>query len=1008
MNTLEPTMCNFAHKPTQMAYRTSPFFVLSMVLLACGHQQPTNNFSDQPLHAWVNPFIGTGGHGHTYPGATLPFGMVQLSPDTRLDGWDGCSGYHYSDSLIYGFSHTHLQGTGVSDYGDLLFMPTNNEVNVGNNWGERYRSRFQKASERAHAGYYAVHLDDHNLTAELTATTRVGIHRYLFDHPDSCVLFIDVDHRDELISYQLEPVGDSVIVGFRRSRGWAEDQRIYFAAHFSKPFEFLDQTYELYDELDPLTGAVTQVMADVPVFPLKFGLTDTLMVKVALSSTSIEGALLNMNVEAPHWDFSRYRADAETTWDQALKRIEIDTDNARDKTTFYSALYHTLTVPNTWSDVDGRYLSMDGMVHEPHREGAHAYTVFSLWDTFRATHPLFTLIERERSRDFISTMLNMYTQTGALPVWELAANETGCMIGYHSVSVIVDGFMKGIRDFDHELALEAMMATATADELGKKPFAEIGYIPSEIEHESVSKTLEYAYNDWCIARFAEAIGAGEEIVAEFNRRSLAYRNLFHPETGFLQPRRGGSFLEHFDPTEVNFNYTEANGWQYNFFVPHDINGHIDLLGGDAPYGNRLDEMFTSDAGLSGRDQADITGLIGQYAHGNEPSHHMAYLYNFIGQPHKTQERVKQILDELYSDEPHGLAGNEDCGQMSAWYVLSALGFYPVTPGSQDYLIGTPRFNARIHLENGRTITIKLDRDTPDAFYVKSITVNGEPYTKSFFTHDLLMKGGEYVFNLTKEPTNGVGVSLRDRPTSRITEPSFVPVPAVVAPRTFRVEQTVELVVADPSAEIYYRTGQTADEPFTVYQQPFVVTDDCLIEVYAKRDGLNSATVQSPITKRDPSRSVVITPLFDHQYAAGGNEALIDGIRGGPNFKTGEWQGYYGTDVTATIDLGSAKSVSGFRIGALQDIKPWIWLPRSVAFSVSTDGKTFIHAATVNATVDPQDETVQVFHFSAESAHNAVRYVRAEITHFGTIPSWHLGAGNSSWMFLDEFEVFLTP
>lgn len=986
---------------------------LGMTVLFSGCSEtpiPVENIdrNERQLAEWVDPFIGTGGHGHTYPGATRPFGLVQLSPDTRLDGWDGCSAYHYTDSMIYGFSHTHLQGTGVSDYGDILLMPTNNSVNSGNNWSERYRSSFRKETEQAHAGYYTVHLDDHNITAELTATTRVGIHRYTFDEPDSCVVFMDMEHRDELISYQFEPQGDSMIIGFRRSHAWAEDQHVYFVAHFSEPFEYLDQTYEVYYEQNPETGVMTQVFENVGVFPLRFGVIDTLEVHVALSSVSIEGALKNLAEEAPTFGFSRYRADAEQAWNESLAAIEIEAATEDDYTVFYTALYHTLTVPNTWSDVDGHYRGMDQQVHQLSENRKAAYTVFSLWDTFRAAHPLYTLIQRERTQDFVGSMLDMYRQSGALPVWELAANETGCMIGYHSVSVILDAYMKGIGDWDHSLALQAMIETAKADELGKKPFAELGYIPSELEHESVSKTLEYAYNDWCIARFAEAMGSSDAVVAKFDQRALAYRNLFNPKTGFIQPRRGASFIENYDPTEVNFNYTEANGWQYNFFMPHDINGHIRLLGGDEAYIAKLDEMFFGSSEISGRDQADITGLIGQYAHGNEPSHHMAYLYAYAGAPYRTQELVHKIMSELYTAQPDGLSGNEDCGQMSAWYVLSALGIYPVTPGSTVYVFGTPRFDASINFEDGKTLDIRVKRPNKDAIYIQNITLDGAPFTKSYIHHYQLAQGGTLVFELGNTPSS-FGTEVADRPVAETHSEQFVPSPTVIAPRTFRDSVEVELVISDPDFPISYALHDANGQGniYKSYTAPFYLHETTTVRPQSRsqNDEWNSSSqVSSTLTKIDHSRTVQVTPAYDPQYAAGGDNALIDGIRGGPNFKTGDWQGFYEADtVTVTVDLGEVKMVSAMSLGAIQDIRPWIWAPSEVIFAFSLDGVDFKPVDKVMGVLDIDDYTPEVYRYRSLKSGKA-RFVRARVVTIGAIPEWHLGYGNRSWVFLDEFQI----
>ena len=600
--------------------------------------------------AFVDPFIGTGGHGHTYPGATRPFGMVQLSPDTRLDGWDGCSGYHYSDDHIYGFSHTHLSGTGVSDYGDVLVMPGVGEPNFHNGAdGEPgYRSPFRKETEEASPGYYKVHLDKGDIGVELTATDRVGIHRYRFPAGSRPYLIFDLNHRDELIDSSIKRFHRSGLVGHRRSRAWARDQRVHFFAKFSRQVEDFDLR-------------IAENKACV-----KFAKgTREVVVTVGISAIDTTEAHTNLTVEAPDFSFPRYRRLARAAWNGQLQKISIVGGTEAQRRTFYTALYHSCLAPNRYSDISKRYRGRDLKVHRA--PDFDYYTVFSLWDTFRAAHPLLTILEPERTNDFVRTMLAQYEQGGALPVWELASNETHCMIGYHAVPVIWDAYAKGIRGYDAELAFRAMVHSASQDDRGLPAYREQGFIPSEVEGESVSKTLEYAYDDWCIAQMAKALGNDEEH-ARFSARAQAYKNVFDPSTGFMRAKRNHKWVGPFHPEEVNLHFTEANSWQYSMFVPHDLDGLIELLGGRDALAAWLDRLFTAPSETSGREQADITGLIGQYAHGNEPSHHMAYLYCFAGQPWKTQDRVRQILDTLYSDQPDGLCGNEDCGQMSAWYV----------------------------------------------------------------------------------------------------------------------------------------------------------------------------------------------------------------------------------------------------------------------------------------------------------------------------------------------------
>ncbi|HMX40772.1 MAG TPA: GH92 family glycosyl hydrolase, partial [Saprospiraceae bacterium] len=621
------------------------------------------------LLPYVNPFIGTGGHGHTFPGATAPFGMVQLSSDTRIDptDWDGCSGYHYSDSLIYGFSHTHLSGTGVSDYCDILFMPFTGGVRLD---PSEYAQPFQKKNEHAEAGYYDVRLDRDRIRCQLTATERVGVHQYNFPPNQSKGnILIDLRHRDEVLDAHLEVVNTREVAGYRVSRSWAKEQRIYFVARFSRPFInsiVLDLSKNPFEALPSVTS---KAIAGVINFGFSPG--DSIVVTVGLSPNSIEAARRNLDIECPHFNFQKVKAETQAKWQRQLAKIQVEGGSDDQKTMFYTALYHCMIAPNVWSD----RASADAPA------AGETYTVFSLWDTHRALHPLLTLLEPERTRDFINTFLQHYRKHGRLPVWELAGNETDCMIGNHAIPVIYDAYLKGIRGFDAHLALEAMIASANTDLYGLKWYRELGYVPADKEAESVSKTLEYAYNDWCIAYMAQLLGQ-EKTFREYERRSLSYRNLFDPSTQFFRAKKNGLWHTPFDPYEVNFNYTEANAWQYRYSAHFDpIMGMVRLMGGMEGFENQLDSLFMARTQTTGRQQADITGQIGQYVHGNEPSHHIAYLYNHTLHPSKSQRRVRQIMDTQYANAPDGLSGNEDCGQMSAWLVWSAMGMYPALPGS---------------------------------------------------------------------------------------------------------------------------------------------------------------------------------------------------------------------------------------------------------------------------------------------------------------------------------------
>ncbi|HRZ73647.1 MAG TPA: GH92 family glycosyl hydrolase, partial [Flavobacterium sp.] len=644
----------------------------------------------QNYQQYVNPFIGTGGTGHTFPGATLPYGMVQLSPDTRIDGsWEGCSGYHYSDNLIYGFSHTHLNGTGVSDYGDILLMPTMGEPSFNN---KIYSSTFSHANEKASAGYYSVKLDKHNIDVQLTTSTRVGFHEYTFNQSGQANIILDLNHRDKLLEGEIRIIDKKTIFVKRRSEAWARDQYVYAFIEFNQPLEINKVNYNGKQFGRLFNGTELAIS-----FSKKVKRGDKLLVKVTLSPTGYEGAQGN-STEIPHWNFEKTKKAAEELWNKELSKIEITSTDKNKLTIFYTALYHTMMQPNIAQDIDGKYRGRDNKIHQA--EGFDYYTVFSLWDTFRAAHPLYTLIDKKRTSDYINTFINQFEQGGRLPVWELASNETDCMIGYHSVSVIADAMVKGIKGFDYEKAYEAAKYSAMLDHLGLDAYKKQGYISIDDEHESVSKTLEYAYDDWCIAQMAQLLDKKEDY-QYFMLRSQNWKNLFNWETGYIQPKKNGGWDKPFDPKEVNNNYTEANGWQYTFFVPQDILGLADAIGGPTHLELKLDEMFNSVSETSGRHQVDITGLIGQYAHGNEPSHHVAYLYSFLGSPEKTTGKVHFILDNFYKNDPDGLIGNEDCGQMSAWYVLSSMGMYNITPGQSDWTLSKPYFeNIKVHFENG--------------------------------------------------------------------------------------------------------------------------------------------------------------------------------------------------------------------------------------------------------------------------------------------------------------------
>ncbi len=901
----------------------------------------------------VNPFIGTGGHGHTFPGATVPYGMVQLSPDTRIDGsWDGCSGYHYSDNLIYGFSHTHLNGTGVSDYGDIMLMPTIGEPSFDN---KVYSSPFSHTNEKASTGFYAVKLDKHNIDVRLSTSTRVGFHEYTFNTSGQANIILDLNHRDKLLEGEVRIIDTKTIEILRRSEAWATNQYVYARIEFNVPLKVnLKRGKNKPENL--LTGEEVAIS-----FSKQVKKGEKILVKVTLSPTSYEGAKLNSS-EIKHWNFEKVKKDAEALWNKELSKIEV-TSNDKDKLAiFYTALYHTMMQPNIAQDIDGKYRGRDNKIHTA--EGFDYYTVFSLWDTFRAAHPLYTLIDKKRTSDYINTFLKQYEQGGRLPVWELASNETDCMIGYHSVSVIADAMVKGIKGFDYEKAYEASKASAMRDVLGLKAYKENGFISMDDDHESVSKTVEYAYDDWCIAQMAHLLNKNEDYNS-FMKRSQSWKNLFDWETGFIRPKKNGGWEKPFDPREVNNNFTEGNAWQYTFFVPQDILGMIQAYGGNEKFEAKLDEMFNAESKTTGREQVDVTGLIGQYAHGNEPSHHMAYLYNYIGKPEKTNEKVKYILDNFYTNTPDGLIGNEDCGQMSAWYVLSSMGIYAVTPGQLGNSKTTPYFeNVKVNFENKEQLSI------------------------------------------SKKGMNGYSKEVRA--TTKINDfEKIIQVPVIQAEsKSFKDKMKIEILSENPKDEIYYifNSPSVGKPAWMKYSGPIEISQSEKISAYVKHSNENSTSVSAQFFKKPNNFAIDIKSEYNPQYHAGGKDALLDGINGNENWRKGEWQGYQGQDFECVIDMKTSREISSINSNYLQDTRAWIVMPTKVAYYISEDNINFTKVGSVENTLDPKEYEVKVKPFALQFNPKNARYVKVIATNFGKLPEWHQGAGFDAYIFIDEITV----
>lgn len=954
---------------------------------------------------YVNPFIGTGAHGHTYPGATVPFGLVQLSPDTRLEGWDGCSGYHYSDSIIYGFSHTHLSGTGVPDYCDVLLMPFTGEPQWNNGYDGKkgYCSKFSHKNEKASPGYYEVLLDDYNIKVQLTATERVGMHKYVFKNNEIKNIIIDLFHRDPVINSSVNIVGDNIVEGMRISNSWAVEQYVFFSIEFSKPFEksLINDNLKVLPQSTKSAGNSTNLKA---CFTFNKNIEE-IIVKAGISAVSIEGARLNRETEIPHWDFDKVAKNAFNTWNKELSRIEIEDESFENKVNFYTALYHTMICPNVFNDVDGKYRGADLTLHKD--IDFQNYTVFSLWDTYRAFHPLMTIIDQKRTLDYIKSFLNHYEKFGLLPVWELAANETYCMIGYHSVPVIVDAFVKGIKDFDKEKALKAMLASAyRTDDKGLEAYDKKGVIEIEDEAEGVSKTLEYSFDDWCIAEFAGLLGKND-IYEKFIKRSQYYKNVFDFQTTFMRGKSNGGWVNPFTPEEVNANYTEANSWQYSFAPIQDIEGFMKLHGGKKQLEAKIDGLFNASSKTTGRDQSDITGLIGQYAHGNEPSHHIAYLYNFVEKPWKTQEKVYQILTEFYKNTPEGLIGNEDCGQMSAWYVMSAMGFYQVTPGTDEYIIGTPLFKkVTINLENGKKFVIEANRSKSSDFYIQSVKLNNQDYKKSFLKHEDIMNGGVLSFNLSDKPSHTWGTGENNFPKTEIKENLISITPALKdAPKSFKDKLTLEFVPM-PNSEIYYsiENEKSKTKPI-LYTKPFDIDNEInKLSFYAIDKNGTSLVGKSEFYKLINDRDInIVNPPATH-YSSGGYLNLMDKIRCAPDFRLIGWLGFIEKDFEAVIDLREIKDLTMFSAGFLQDENAWIFLPTQVDFYVSNDNKNFKHIANIKNNF-PKTIKSKVFDFEYISSENiSARYVKVIGKAVGKCPPTHKGAGNPCWLFIDELIV----
>lgn len=952
----------------------------------------------QNFSSFVNPFIGTGGHGHTFPGASMPFGFCQLSPDTRIDGsWDGCGGYHYSDSLLYGFSHTHLSGTGCSDYGDILVMPTSKEVSMQ---AYDYASSFSHSQEKATAGFYEVFLNKWNIKAQLTVTPRVGIHSYQFPKGGDAYIVLDLQHRDEVLDSKLEIVNDSTLRGFRYSKAWATNQKIFFYIQFSKPFK--EHRFAAKQVQASQTTPISFEKQRHALFVFDNS-NSPILVKVAISGVDEAGAERNMEAEASHWYFEKYKQEAEKAWDKELSKIQVQGNTKEVKTIFYTALYHCMLSPNIYNDVDHRYRGRDDQVHTTH--GAFDYyTVFSLWDTYRALHPLLTILDHKRTNDFVQTFLKQFEEGGRLPIWELSGNETNCMIGYHAVSVMLDAYVKGIRKYNVQKAFTAMKAAIETSKFGIQSFHRKGYLSMEDESESVSKTLEYSYNDWCIAEMARLLGKKKE-QHYFDRTSKAWQHVLDVTTGCMRPRTNGGWLTPFDPYQVNNHYTEANSWQYSFAPQH----HLDYLHIKSPIIKQLDALFSASTKTSGREQSDISGLIGQYAHGNEPSHHIAYLYSYVDYMNpvyqqKTIALTQQIMNDFYKNDPDGLIGNEDCGQMSAWFVLSAMGFYPVCPGKPYYSLALPLFD-KITVQGDQNFTIQNKVQNKQ----KGIIV----HTKNAFgalnklDHFLLNDHREIIFengDLSSEsPKRKSKLS-----TTYITK-TFPGSPILQQGQVvFDDSLLISFLDAPLGFQIRYTTnGSNPSANTRLYTKPFFIRANAQIKAayfgkHASNDLMSIS--EGSFFKRPNKYTVKLLSTYNKQYTAGGDNGIIDGLYGDTDWRKGRWQGFQSQDFEAIVYLNETKSVQQVSANFLQDQRSWIFYPLEVSFFYSDDEENWSLLERIPLNKSTRDDDRNTTFKVVCTKPCKAKYIKAIAANYGKLPTWHPGVGGDAFIFIDEIEV----
>ncbi len=947
--------------------------IISFTLCACNAQ----------FTKYVNPFIGTGGHGHTFPGTVWPFGMVQLSPDTRVDGWDGCSGYHYTDSVILGFSHTHLSGTGIADYCDILIMPGNGSISLGEIEEGKYPvSTFKKSNERATPASYQVLLDNSKTLVQLTVTPRTGVHKYTFQSKENNWLVIDLKHRDKIEKAGFQIVQKDEIGGSRISSSWSKNQRVFFYLKFSS-------------NIDQIKFSTDSLKMFCFFKELK---NKTLTIQCSLSPVDLKGAQKNLQEEWINFNFKKAIKNCDDMWNKLLSRVNIQQPQKEDYNKlkiFYSALYHCLIHPSLSQDVDGRYYGMDGMIHQA-KKNSTRYTVFSLWDTYRAAHPLYQLIYPDYNKQFVNTFLEQFKETKRLPVWELASFETYCMIGNHSIPVLANYFLQNenLDRVEKNLIIESIEKTLEAGYSNIAQFKK-GFISMNESAESVSKTIENSID----------FGALSEISKKYYPEKEYYKNLFNPKTGFFQSKIANKFLVNFDPREVNFNFTEANAWQYLFGAHHDIDGIIDCLNISDKKNNKLrskaeslefklDELFGSSSEMNGRVQADITGLIGQYAHGNEPSHHVAYLYNYCNRNDKTQKLVQQIMDSFYTNKPEGLCGNEDCGQMSAWYVFSSLGFYPVNPITGTYQTGIPQFkNVELFPGGNQKMKLVSNKNDGSKWVYKIVKNNVES------DNEIKLRDGDKVEFLF----SNVQYLKAKNSNTRIGNINDV-LPYLEQGDDVFIDSTSVVLSSINEKTIQY-TFDTL-ESIEEYHTPLVIRNQkkLFFRTIDQIQRKPSKWIYTEFKPKPDNLSYCVTGQFDSQYSAGGKMALADGKIGSTDFRDGRWQGYWGQDIEIDIKINEKVNPEEISIGCLQDQGSWILLPKRIEIYVQDKNTgAFVYLDSISHKV-PTNLNQSLIHIFKIKNIKESKSIRIKVINPGKLPDWHASSGNNSWIFLDEINV----